>query len=83
MTFAITCRNNDITRYVPHVSSPLSVSGEVVGSKEIPTSSAVIVPWAKRLSVTVGMRPPGGLKVPKKKVINLSQDKEGGGNHLG
>ena len=77
MTFVITCWNKDITTYLPHVSSPLTISGEVVGSKEIPTPSAVIVPWEKRLSVTVGMRPPGRLKVPKKKVINLSQDKEG------
>ena len=61
----------------------MTISGEVVGSKDIPTSSAVIVPWEKRLSVTVGMRPPGRLKVPKKKVIKLSQDKEGGKNHLG
>jgi len=71
MVFVVTCWNNGITAYIPQVSSPLRTSGEVVGSKEIATSSAVIVPWAKRLSVTEGTRPPPSDKVPKK-IINLS-----------
>jgi len=61
MIFVVTCWDNDIATYIPQVSSPLRTSGEVVGSKEIATSSAVIVPWAKR---------PPPKKVPK--IINLS-----------
>jgi len=52
---------------VPQVSSPLRISGVVVGSKEIPISLAVMTPLAKRLSVTVGMGElVAGLKVSKK-----------------
>lgn len=38
----------------PKVSSPLMVPDAVVGSNEIPMESSEMVPWAKRLSVTVG-----------------------------
>lgn len=41
---------------LPHVNSPFRTSREVVGSKEIPISLALINPLEKRLSVTVGMR---------------------------
>ena len=39
----------------PKVSSPLVTVSWVVGSKETATTSVEIVPWLKRLSVTVGM----------------------------
>jgi len=66
MTFIATYWNNDITTYIPQVSSPLRTSGEVVGSKDIATSSAGIACWEKRLLVTVGMgRPPGVEKAKK------------------
>ena len=65
--------------YVPQVSSPLTISGTVVGSKEIPISSAVMRPWAKALSVTVGIGVlVAGLKVPKKKIrkwFNFTEEK--------
>ena len=52
-------------RDVPQVSSPLTTALEVVGSKEIPISSEVIMPELKRLSVTVGISVLGSLvKVP-------------------
>ena len=39
---------------VPHVISPFTTDGCVVGSKETPISLAVITPFANKLSVTVG-----------------------------
>lgn len=42
----------------PKVSSPLVVDSSVVGSNEMPTSSASIRPSAKALSRTVGISPP-------------------------
>lgn len=38
----------------PNVSSPLAAPEDVVGSNEMPIESSVMVPCAKRLSVTVG-----------------------------
>jgi len=65
--------------YVPQVSSPLRISGTVVGSKEIPISLAVMIPLAKALSVTVGIGVlVAGLKVPKKKIrkwLNFTEEK--------
>ena len=40
----------------PNVSSPFCSEAVVVGSKDTETMLAGIVPWLKRLSVTVGMR---------------------------
>lgn len=42
----------------PKVSSPFVMDSEVVGSKEIPTCFAPIIPASNRLSVTVGIIPP-------------------------
>ena len=40
----------------PNVNSPFWFDDVVVGSKDTATRSDGIVPWLKRLSVTVGMR---------------------------
>lgn len=40
----------------PKVSSPFVEEVEVVGSKEMPTSYALMRPWEYALSVTVGMQ---------------------------
>ena len=37
----------------PKVSSPLTISGELVGSNETETKSWVMIPCANRLSVTI------------------------------
>ena len=43
----------------PKVSSPLTISGTLVGSNETETRSSVMTPCANRLSVTIpGMRTP-------------------------
>ncbi len=39
----------------PNVNSPFLTDDVVVGSKDTATRSDVMVPWLKRLSVTVGM----------------------------
>jgi hypothetical protein len=39
----------------PNVSSPFTTDAEVVGSKDTATRFCLIVPCAKRVSVTVGM----------------------------
>jgi len=39
----------------PNVNSPFLTDVVVVGSKDTATSSDVMVPWLKSLSVTVGM----------------------------
>ncbi len=52
----------------PNVNSPFLTDDVVVGSKDTETRSDVIVPWLKRLSVTVGMRVfVSGDKVPSVK----------------
>lgn len=43
-----------VTVNAPQVISPLTLLFSVVGSKEIPIALELIIPWAKRLSVTVG-----------------------------
>src|SRR5882757_388515 len=49
----------------PNVNSPFLVDVVVVGAKDMPISSDVMVPWLNRLSVTVGMEDPlSGDKVP-------------------
>ena len=49
----------------PNVNSPFLVDVVVVGAKDMPISSDVMVPWLNRLSVTVGMEEPlSGDKVP-------------------
>ncbi len=49
----------------PKVNSPFLTDVVVVGSKDTETRSDEIVPWLKRLSVTVGMEEPeSGDKVP-------------------
>ena len=49
----------------PKVNSPLSFGVVVVGSKDMPISLDVMVPWLNRLSVTVGMEAVvSGDKVP-------------------
>ena len=49
----------------PNVNSPFWFCSVVVGSKDMETMSDVILPWLKRLSVTVGMGAPlSGDKVP-------------------
>lgn len=40
----------------PKAIAPLTSSEVVVGSKEMPMRWLVMVPWLKRLSVTVGIR---------------------------
>lgn len=48
----------------PKVNSPLLEVAVVVGSKEIPISLAVMIPWLNKLSVTVGiLELVAGLKV--------------------
>ena len=62
--------------YTPQVSSPFKSSPEelVIGSKEIPISSALIVPSEKRLSVTVGISElVSGDKVPTQNVSDNYQ----------
>jgi hypothetical protein len=46
---------NFVLSVPPNAIEPLTSSSVVVGSKEIPIKLEVIVPWLKRLSVTVGM----------------------------
>jgi hypothetical protein len=48
----------------PNAIEPLTSSSVVVGSKEMPMELVVIVPWLKRLSVTVGMRVEPDERVP-------------------
>lgn len=45
---------NFVLSVPPKAIEPLLSSSLVAGSKEIPIRSEVIVPWLKRLSVTVG-----------------------------
>jgi hypothetical protein len=46
---------NLVESAAPNVSSPFLTDSVVVGSKNTPTRSDGIIPWLKRLSVTVGI----------------------------